>query len=80
MLYATLFPQVEAEMKKKSKGKGLSVLSGRALFDYDATLFAVSILSLLPAVLNLHLNESVYRVPGIRFFAFFVSVFFHPIL
>ena len=29
-------------MKKKSKGKGFSVLSGRALFDYDATLFAVS--------------------------------------
>lgn len=28
-------------MKKKSKGKGLSVLSGRALYDYDATLFAV---------------------------------------
>ena len=34
--------QMEAEMKKKSKGKGFSVLSGRALFDYDATLFAVS--------------------------------------
>ncbi|CAM9267349.1 unnamed protein product, partial [Laminaria digitata] len=32
--------KVEAEMRKKSKGKGLSVLSGRALFDYDATLFA----------------------------------------
>lgn len=28
-------------MKKKGKGKGLSVLSGRALFDYDATLFEV---------------------------------------
>lgn len=37
------FTQVEAEMRKKSKGKGLSVLSGRALFDYDATLFAVGI-------------------------------------
>lgn len=34
--------QVEAEMKKKSKGKGLSVLSGRALFDYDSTLFEVT--------------------------------------
>lgn len=29
-------------MKKKSKGKGLSVLSGRALYDYDANLFVVS--------------------------------------
>lgn len=29
-------------MKKKTKGKGLSVLSGRALFDYDATLFQVN--------------------------------------
>lgn len=28
-------------MKKKNKGKGLSVLSGRALYDYDATLFEV---------------------------------------
>lgn len=34
-------------MRKKSKGKGLSVLSGRALFDYDATLFAVSGLGIL---------------------------------
>lgn len=33
--------QVQAEMKKKNKGKGLSVLSGRALYDYDATLFEV---------------------------------------
>lgn len=31
--------KVEAEMKKKGRGKGLSVLSGRALFDYDSTLF-----------------------------------------
>eukprot|EP00752_Nemacystus_decipiens_P009197 g8216.t1 len=31
--------KVQAEMKKKNKGKGLSVLSGRALFDYDANLF-----------------------------------------
>ncbi|CAM9552181.1 unnamed protein product [Discosporangium mesarthrocarpum] len=31
--------KVEAEMKKKGKGKGLSILSGRALFDYDSTLF-----------------------------------------
>lgn len=30
-------------MKKKNKGKGLSVLSGRALYDYDATLFEVRI-------------------------------------
>ena len=29
-------------MKKKGKGKGLSVLSGLELFDYDATLFEVS--------------------------------------
>lgn len=34
--------QVQAEMKKKNKGKGLSVLSGRALYDYDANLFVVS--------------------------------------
>ncbi|CAM9861915.1 unnamed protein product, partial [Choristocarpus tenellus] len=31
--------QVELEIKKRGKGKGLSVLSGRALFDYDASLF-----------------------------------------
>ncbi|CAM9819668.1 unnamed protein product, partial [Ectocarpus sp. 13 AM-2016] len=31
--------KVQAEMKKKNKGKGLSILSGRALYDYDATLF-----------------------------------------
>lgn len=36
------YRKVEAEMKKKGKGKGLSILSGRALFDYDATLFQVS--------------------------------------
>ncbi|CAM9468445.1 unnamed protein product [Chrysoparadoxa australica] len=30
---------VEKEIKKKGKAKGLNVLSGRALFDYDATLF-----------------------------------------
>ena len=29
-------------MKKEGMGKGPSVLSGRALFDYDATLFEVS--------------------------------------
>lgn len=27
------------ELAKKTKGKGLSVLSGKALFEYDATLF-----------------------------------------
>eukprot|EP00611_Tribonema_gayanum_P019580 TRINITY_DN3418_c0_g1_i2.p1 TRINITY_DN3418_c0_g1~~TRINITY_DN3418_c0_g1_i2.p1 ORF type:complete len:120 (-),score=70.14 TRINITY_DN3418_c0_g1_i2:167-526(-) len=30
---------VEREMAKKGKKKGLAVLSGRALFDYDASLF-----------------------------------------
>jgi hypothetical protein len=30
---------VEREIAKKGKSKGLSVLSGRALFDYDASLF-----------------------------------------
>lgn len=27
------------ELAKKTKGKGLAVLSGRALFEYDASLF-----------------------------------------
>ena len=31
--------RVEKEIAKKGKKKGLNVLSGRALFDYDATLF-----------------------------------------
>jgi hypothetical protein len=30
---------VAKEMAKKTKGKGLSVLSGKALFEYDASLF-----------------------------------------
>jgi len=30
---------VKAEIAKKTKGKGLSVLSGKALFEYDAALF-----------------------------------------
>jgi hypothetical protein len=30
---------VEAELKKKKGGKGLSVLSGRALFEYKQDLF-----------------------------------------
>jgi len=30
---------VEAEMKKKKGGRGLSVLSGRALYEYNASLF-----------------------------------------
>ena len=33
---------MEAELKKEGMGKGLPVLSGRALFDQDATLFEVS--------------------------------------
>ena len=32
--------KVEAEMKKKKGGKGLSVLSGRALYEYKKELFA----------------------------------------
>ena len=31
--------QVAKELAKKTKGKGLAVLSGRALFEYDASLF-----------------------------------------
>lgn len=31
--------QVAKELAKKTKGKGLSVLSGKALFEYDASLF-----------------------------------------
>jgi hypothetical protein len=31
--------RVEREIAKKGKKKGLGVLSGRALFDYDASLF-----------------------------------------
>jgi hypothetical protein len=31
--------KVARELAKKAKGKGLSVLSGKALFEYDATLF-----------------------------------------
>jgi len=31
--------KVAQELKKKTKGKGLSVLSGKALFEYDASLF-----------------------------------------
>jgi hypothetical protein len=30
---------VARELAKKTKGKGLSVLSGKALFEYDASLF-----------------------------------------
>ena len=33
---------MEIEVKKKGEDKGLSVLSGLELFDYDATLFEVS--------------------------------------
>lgn len=31
--------KVAQELKKKTKGKGLSVLSGKDLFEYDASLF-----------------------------------------
>lgn len=57
-----LCKQVEAEMRKKSKGKGLSVLSGRALFDYDATLFQVDVIKVVLDTMILYRNVTLIRI------------------
>jgi hypothetical protein len=44
--------RVEREIAKKGKKKGLGVLSGRALFDYDASLFRCAAAALVCVLYN----------------------------